>query len=261
LELIAEGPRMASHALTVRETREGGGRGMRSGASAQRQLIVEPKDRVLLQRGFVPFEPRKRLYAAAVGTPAGVHFAYDFETGALLHVWRGSFVDTFQMWDGRGNDQTAKPAGPSLTFNGKPAIALIEYAANGDWPDQPESLWSSQGYSLETDGTPVFLASLSELAIRDRIAPVAEGRGLSRTLQFKGKLPSWSAWVLLAEADTITPQPDGQGWIIGQREWYLDWPADAAQTAVVRTVNGKQQLAVPLTNPTLEKPVRYSIVW
>jgi hypothetical protein len=259
LELVAEGPEIATHTLTVRERPEGRGRGNRS--SATKQTLVEPKDRVVLQRGFVPFEPRKRLYAASVGTPAGVHFAYDFETGAVLRVWRGSFINAAEMWDGRGNDQTAKPDGPALTFNGKPAIALIEYAQNGDWPEQPEALWSSQGYVLEPDGLPVFLSTLSEISIRDRIAPADEGRGLIRTLQLKGKLPSWSTWVLLAEAGTITPQPDGNGWVIGAREWYLDWPSDSAQRPVVRTVNGKQQLAVPLTNASLEKPITYSIIW
>lgn len=260
-ELVAEGPGIAPHTVTVRESGEGrGGRGGRGGAAA-RQLIVEPKDRTLLQRGFVPFEPRKRLYAAAVGSPAGAHFAYDFETAAILHAWRGSFVDTFQMWDGRGNDQTAKPAGPALTFNGKPTIALIEYAANGDWPTQPESLWASQGYTLEADGTPVFLATLADLSIRDRIAPLGHGRGLTRTLHCKGRLPSWSTWVLLAEAETIIAQPGGHGWIVGEREWYLDWPAGAAVAPVIRTVNGRQQLAVPLNSAALDQPVTYSIVW
>ena len=102
---------------------------------------------------------------------------------------------------------------------------------------------------------------MSELAVRDRIGAAPEGKGLTRTLQMKGKLPSWSAWVLLAEAETITRQPDGSGWIIGAREWYLDWPSDAARQPVVRSVNGKQQLAVPLTGATLEKPITYSIVW
>ncbi len=261
-ELVAEGPGLAPHPLTVRESAEGrGGRGPRAAGAAPRQLLVEPKDRTLLQRGFVPFEPRKRLYAAAVGTPAGAHFAYDFETAAILHAWRGSFVDTFQMWEGRGNDQTARPAGPALTFNGKPTLALIESAATGDWPTQPEALWTSQGYTLEADGTPVFLATLADLSVRDRIAPLGHGRGLTRSLLFKGRLPSWSTWVLLAEADTITAQPGGQGWIVGAREWYLDWPAGAAATPIVRTVHGRQQLAVPLSAAALDKPLTYSIVW
>lgn len=256
LELLAEGPGIAPRTLTVRD---GGGRGGRGGSA--KQVRLDPTDRVLVQRGFVPFEPRKRLYAASVGTPAGVHYAYDFETGALLRAWRGAFLNTAEMWEGRGNDQTAKPEGPALTFNGKPEIALIEYAANGDWPDQPEPLWSSQGYILEGDGTPTFLSTLAEISIRDRISAAPEGKGLTRSIQLKGKLPSWSAWVLLAEAEKIVPQPDGNGWVVGAREWYLDWPADAARQPVLRTVNGKQQLAVPLTAGSLEKPIHYSIVW
>ena len=47
----------------------------------------------------------------------------------------------------------------------------------------------------------------------------------------------------------------------GAREWYLDWPSHATRQPVVRSVNGKQQLAVPLTGATLEKPITYSIVW
>lgn len=255
LELLAEGPGLALHALTART-----GTGNRGGSGAK-QLLVHAKERVVLQRGFVPFEPRKRLYAASVGTPEGIHYAYDFETAAVLRVWRGAFADTFEMWDGRGNNQLAKPAGPTLTFNGKPAIALLEYPQSGDWPDEPEPLWSSQGYTLEPNGQPVFLASLADLTVRDRIAPALEGRGLARTLQCGGRLPSWSAWVLLAEAATITRQPDGAGWIIGDREWYLDWPAGNVHQPIVRSRHGRQQLVVPLTAARLEAPINYTIVW
>jgi hypothetical protein len=260
-ELIAEGPGIAPHALTVREGGEtpAAGRGRRPAGNAK-VIAVEPADRILLQRGFVPFEPRKRLYAASVGTPAGVHYAYDFETGAILRAWRGPFINAADMWEGRGNDQLARPEGPALTFPGKPAIALIEYAASGDWPDQPDALWSPQGYTLEADGQPVFLSKLAGLSLTDRVAPAKDGRGLARTLHVKGSLPSWSAWVLLAEATAITPQPAGS-WIVGDREWFLDWPADAVQRPVLRTVNGRQQLAVPLTAALLEKPLSYSIVW
>jgi hypothetical protein len=254
LELLAEGPGIAPHAVTVRENRPG------RSAPAPKVVRVEPSERVMVQRGFVPFAPRKRLYAASVGTPAGVHFAYDFETGALLRAWRGSFLNTAEMWEGRGADQTAQPEGPALTFNGKPAVALIEYAARGDWPDQPEPLWSSQGYTLEADGTPVFLGRLAELTVRDRIAAVPDGKGLTRTLTLSGALPSWSTWVLVAEADTITAQPGG-GWVIGDREWYLDWPADVPPRAIVRTVGAKQQLAVPLTAANLATPLHYTLVW
>jgi hypothetical protein len=268
LDLFAEGPGIAPHALTIRDdtapspTKGGkGGKAAGKKAAPTKKLVVEPTDRVLLQRGFVPFDPRKRLYAASVGSPVGVHFAYDFETGTVLRAWRGSFLDTFAMWDGRGNDQTAVANGPALTFDAKPTVALIEYPANGGWPDQPDALWSSRGYTLEADGTPVFLSKLADIDVRDRIAAQPDGKGLTRKMELKGKLPSWSTWVLLADATSITPQPGGKGWIVGDREWFVDWPANSPQHPIVRTVDGRQQLAVALTAANLEKPITYSIVW
>ncbi|MEO6244442.1 MAG: family 16 glycoside hydrolase [Opitutaceae bacterium] len=269
LELFAEGPGIAPHALTVRDDNaapspkgpKGGKAGAKKASAASKKTVVEPKDRVLLQRGFVPFDPRKRLYAASVGSPTGVHFAYDFETATILRAWRGSFIDTSAMWDGRGNDQTAVANGPALTFHDKPTIAFIEYPSGGGWPDQPDALWSSRGYSLEADGTPVFLGKLADVDVRDRIAALPDGHGLSRRLELKGKTASWSAWVLLAESTSITPQPGGKGWIIGEREWFIDWPANAPQQPIIRSLNGKQQLAVALTTANLEKPIAYSIVW
>ncbi len=254
LELAAEGPGIARQWLTVREREE-------RRPPTPKPMPLDVKDRVLAQRSFVPYEPRKRLYAINVGTPAGVHFAYDFETGAILRVWRGAFLDTAEMWVNRGEPQLGKPAGPALTLNAKPNVALIEFGLASDWPNEPEALWSSQGYTLESDGLPVFLNQLSKLNLRDRIAPTADGRGLTRTLEAKGELASWSTWFLLADATKITAQPDGRGWIIGDREWYLDWPANSPVAPVVRTHNGRQQLAVPLTRATLETPITYTLVW
>jgi hypothetical protein len=165
------------------------------------------------------------------------------------------------MWHERGEPQLAKPMGPALTFNAKPAVVLVESPLTGGWPDQTDAMASSQGYTLEPDGLPVFKSALSSITIRDRIAPLADGRGLARTLTVGGKLTDWSTWVLLAEADSITPQPDGHGWVIGDREWYLDWPADPAHTPVVHVRGGKQQLVIRVTKAALEAPINYSLVW
>jgi hypothetical protein len=102
---------------------------------------------------------------------------------------------------------------------------------------------------------------LSGATIRDRIAPTADGRSLARTLTVGGKLTDWSTWVLLAEADTITPQPGGTGWIIGDREWYLDWPAGSVPTPVVHVRGGKQQLVIRVTKSVLDTAINYSLVW
>lgn len=254
MELIAAGPGIPEHTLTAIEERGGS-------APEDRTLPIRVGDEVVVQRSFVPFEPRKRLYGINVGTPSGRHFAYDFETGALLRVWRGEFLDARMMWKGRGNGQLGLPAGPALTLSGLPLLTLIEHGQNDRWPHEPEALWSSQGYKLGLDGLPVFLASLADLSVRDHIAPAKGEPGLTRTLTVSGRFSTWSTWVLLAEAGEISPQPDGSGWIIGDREWYLDWPANAAVTPVVRREGDRQLLAVPLTRAALDQPITYTLVW
>jgi hypothetical protein len=255
LEIIAEGPGLAPQPLTAREARAN------RNADNLKQILLEPSaDRVRMQRGFVPYEPKKRLYATSVGTPQGVHYAYDLESGALLRAWRGAWLDTVEMWEGRGEPQLAKPNGPALTLNAKPTVAFIENPRTAGWPETPDAMQSSQGYTLESNGQPVFLSTLSGLTIRDRIAPTADGKALARRLEFKGSLPSWEAQVLLAEGDSIKPQPTG-GWVVGDREYYIDWPADAVQQPAIRTVGDRQLLVVRLAKSTLEAPLSYSLVW
>jgi hypothetical protein len=258
LDVLVEGPGLPERSIMANDPRPAPS----PAALAKFQPIpVEPADgRVRTQRSFVPFEPRKRLYAINVGTPAGVHFAYDFETGAILRVWRGGFLDALDLWRGRAEDQVARPAGPALTFHAKPAVALIENPLSGGWPEAPEALQASQGYRLEADGLPVFHSTLASLTIRDRIAPLPDGRGLTRTLVIGGQTADWSSWLLLAEADTIIAQPHG-GWIIGDRQWYLDWPENAAQRPVIHRRGGKQQLVVRIAKTELDVPLTYQLVW
>jgi hypothetical protein len=138
---------------------------------------------------------------------------------------------------------------------------LIEYGQEDRWPDNPDPLWISKGYKIGADGIPTFRSKLADLSVQDRIVPVDGGKGLTRTIQVSGELSAWSTWVLLAEADTIQPQPGGKGWIIGDRLWYLDWPADATTTPVVRSKGGRQQLAVPISRAALDQPITYTIIW
>jgi hypothetical protein len=228
-------------------------------------ILVTPKDRVLLQRGFVPVGGALRLYACLVGTPAGVHYAYDFESGALLSVWRGEFADMVEIWGPRARNQTARPAGREVAVAAKPLIALFSnrpmIAFPQTWPEQPAPLYESLGYELEPDGQPVFLAKIERLAIRDRIAAEADGRGLRRTLEFSGALSPWETWLLLAEADTIAAHSGGRGWSAGAGEWTIEWSADSPHRPVVRAEGARQLLVLRLDRAKLHAPVEYLISW
>ena len=254
LDLLVEGPGIAARSVMANAPRT-------ATTKPPAALLLEPADgRVRMQRGFVPFEPKKRLYATNVGTPQGIHFAYDFEAGAILRVWRGGWLETTEMWEGRGESQLAKPTGPALTLDAKPTVTLIEHPKTSGWPDQPDVLSSSRGYALEANGLPVFRSTLAGLEITDRIAPSADGRGLDRTLSFAGTPASWESFVLLAEADVITAAPDG-GWVIGDRRYYIDLRKDSPHRAVLQQRHGRAQLVVRLNRFTLAQPLAYSLVW
>lgn len=232
--------------------------------TSAKRILLTPKDRVLVQCAFVPFEDARRLYACVVGTPAGLHYAYDFETGALHSVWRGAFVDMSEMWEGSGLNQVARPAGDEVPLTTKPLLAFFPdrlFAFPKIWPEQPEPLYASRGYELETNGQPVFLATLESLAIRDRIAPAADGRGLIRRLEFSGRLSPWETWVLLGEDETITPRADGKGWSALNRRWEIEWPATSNYRPVVRATGPRQQLVVRLDQAHLAEPVVYTFLW
>lgn len=222
-------------------------------------IRVEPTDRVLVQRGFVPWDPYKRLYACSVGSPAGLHFAYDFELGALLRLWRGGFLDTTEMWESRGEPQMARPTGATLDLLAKPSVALLEQPAVDGWPLSPGALFASDGYRLEPDGTPVFLSHLHSLNIEDRLVPASDQSGLVRTLVVSGRRSGWAAFVMLAESDTIKRVPEG--FVIGDRAWYLDWPDASPHKPVIHTVHDRQMLLVPVIDETLGTPLVYTLVW
>lgn len=225
-------------------------------------ILVSADERVRVQRGFVPFEPYKRLYACSVATPEGVNYAFDLETFSLLRVWRGEFLDTTEMWEGRGISQLAKPNGPALTLSGAPGVALLESAETNGWPVRPDPLYVPQGYRLEPDGTPVFRASLSGLRLESQIKPGKNGSSVTRTVRCQGSLPGWNCFLLLAEADEITASgPAGNRFMVGDHQWYLDFPEKSPHIPRILSRGGRQWLVVPLTKDTFEQPVSYSLVW
>lgn len=228
----------------------------------QKTLAVNPEGRVLVQCAFVPYDGNRRLYACLVGTPSGVHYAYDFDLGAPFLIWRGRFADMSGMWVGAAHDQIARPAENAIQLPLSPAFAMFParlFTLPESWPGQPEPLYRSHGYELERDGQPVFLASLEALVIRDRIAPAAVGRGLERTIAFSGRLSPWETWLLVGEASVFTTADNG--WIAEGDGWWIEWPAGTDIRPVIRNETGRQLLALKLETRHLSEPVRYTLCW
>ncbi len=85
-------------------------------------------------------------------------------------------------------DQEAHPAGPGFIIEGKPL--LFQFGDHDPrWPDRAPLNAASQGYRLEANGQPVFNYEFSGVTAEDRIAPLPDGSGLTRTPEVHRQTP------------------------------------------------------------------------
>jgi hypothetical protein len=259
LRLQVEGPGITRQWLLPAKTRP---------PAREISIPIEPESgRVRLQRTFVALDHSRRMYACFVGSPAGVHYAYDLERAAIIGVWRGGFFEGRDLWHERAEDQQAHPTGPGFLIEGRPL--LFQFGDHDQfWPTQPPQPSESRGYRLEADGQPVFRYFFSGITVEDRIAALPDGSGLNRKLVFGGKSYGRPTFALLAEDSTITPQPGGGGYIIGDREYYLDWPKDAPDQPVLRREGDRVQLLVRVPDPDADEETEigdrtctYNLLW
>jgi hypothetical protein len=250
LKLSVEGPGIPAQLLRP------GAAGPARGRTVN--IPVEPTDRIRLQRTFVTLPESRRMNAGFVGSPQGVHYAYDLDSAAVIGVWRGGFFEGRDLWHERAEDQEARPTGPGFQIEGRPL--LFQFGDHdAHWPIRPPPHAASQGYRLEPDGQPVFRYAFSGVTVEDRIAPLADGTGLVRTLQFSGKPRERDMWALLTEGSTITAQPGG-GYVIDDRKYYLDWPKGAPTQQLIRREGGRMQLLVRITDSG-PGTVTYNLIW
>jgi hypothetical protein len=251
LRLQVEGPGIATQWLLPPKERA---------PEREISIPIEPEGgRVRMQRTFVPLEKSRRMYATFVGSPVGVHYAYDFEQASIIGVWRGGFFEGRDLWHERAEDQQAHATGPGFWIEGRPLIFQF-----GDhdkfWPTEPPQPSESRGYRLEADGQPVFRYFFSGITVEDRIAALPDGSGLNRKLVFGGKSYGRDTWALLAEGSAITAQPDGSGYIVGDREYYLDWPKDSPGQPLLRREGDRVQLLLRLPESGTRE-YTYNLLW
>ncbi len=103
--LIVEGPTSPPHRLTAAPPRR----------TSPVIILVEAGPSSTILRGFVEHEGITYTHAVSVATPSGVHYNLDLATGAVLHMWRGPFLNAAGMWHNRGHDQLVQPLGSVLT--------------------------------------------------------------------------------------------------------------------------------------------------
>jgi hypothetical protein len=253
VSISVEGPGVERRSLTEDVPGFGGG--------PTDPIMVGPQAEPIVLRSFVRHRNTKRVYVASVADPRGVHYSYDLSQGTLLYVWRGPFLETTQMWHERGEDQTAEPMGSALTLPGAPSVARLPNA-QAPWPDSlSEAELHRDGYSLDTAGRPTFLYHVGDVSAEDVLRPDLDGLALHRELHLRGTASAGQGalFVQLAQAEHIVRQRDGS-YVVGDRSYYITLPT-SREKPILRHVNGRDELIVPVRFQRGDAVVAYNIVW
>ena len=223
---------------------------------------VEPQGEVALLRSFMRHRGEKHVYVMSVGDPTGVHYSYDLSRGSPFYAWRGPFIETTQMWDGRGEDQIAMPSGSVIDMADVPTLAFLS-DASAAWPDSiiDERQFTRKGFTLDKAGRPTFVSEMRGITIEDAIRPDADGATLRRELHLIAPASTSTEGlnVQLAQGKHIARQSDGS-YAVDDNSYLVVLPAGAAQPTI-RQQNGRDELLLPVRLDRGDARVAYSIVW
>ncbi|TXG38487.1 family 16 glycoside hydrolase [Seonamhaeicola maritimus] len=218
-------------------------------------IIVEPKDKPVMQRSFVNHEGEKHTHCISVGTPQGIHYSYNLATGSLLRVWNGSFLNTTHMWLARGFKQLGEPIGFSVTMHGDLEFASLE-EDNSPWPiPLIENKGVKQlGYELDASRMPSFSYQIEKTTISNSFTIPEGTRQLNKSITIsKGK----NLWHKLADGESIKELPDNT-YVINNESYYIDFTGNDLKP-IIRNIDGKDELLVEV--PKGDSTINYSIIW
>jgi hypothetical protein len=225
-------------------------------------IVLQAQTEPVLLRSFEWHRHLKRTTVLSVADPMGVHYSYDLAQGAPIYVWRGPFLETTQMWDGRGEDQISQPVGSVIDLPGVPTVAFLS-DANAAWPDSvtDERLFKRLGFQLDRTGRPTIRSQVRGITVDDVLRPDSSGPSLRRELHLHAPASASTdgLHVLLAQGKTIARQSDG-AYAVDDKSYFVMLPVGAAQP-VVREQNGRAELLLPVRFDRGEATVAYSIVW
>ncbi len=254
LSLHAEGPLLRQQPLHAH--------GLERNTRQKTPILVNVEGQPILQRAFFFHRDQKKTHCVLVGLPNRINYAVDLKTGSLLSAWEGDFVDVTEMWHERGEPQTAQPLGSPLELSDKPTFALLS-DRTAPWPDSvsfDKPYLQTQGYTLDTTGTPVFHYQLGETQVDDFYHSEPGDRVLVREISCRfGQAEADPVYCLLGEGERVETLPDGSYGIDGKR-YYLS--VDTKNVALrKRSDRGKEQLLATLTPQSTKATLQYTIVW
>lgn len=162
-----------------------------------------------------------------MGDPARLHYTYDLDNGSVAQIWKGDFLNTAPMWDDRG-DGSSRPRGPVLALDDiQTVVTKAELFDLQTSENDPVSGYKPIGYSIDTEGYPVFRHILTKtgVEVQDQVR-VISGESLKRTITFSNAGAAGNYIVRLATGKNIEKVDDGV-WVIDDKKYYIQTKANA----------------------------------
>ncbi len=222
---------------------------------AGNRLLVDPQ-RMPLIRSFMNLPDGTPLtHAVSVCHPSSVHYTFDLESGNLVQVWRGAFLDATPMWHFRG-DGHSRPLGAvrQVAPGYAPALARLP-SPDAPWPENTgEADFRFLQYQLDSNNNPTFSYESWGTKITDEIRAADDGRALTRTLAADGNVSN--LMIRVASGPSITAVDDRGLYIVGDRACYIriDDAGDARPR--IRQIGNSAELLLPAGDS-----VTYSILF
>ncbi|WP_139959065.1 3-keto-disaccharide hydrolase [Flavicella sediminum] len=249
-ELFVEGPKMQRFSVQYKEETKA------KKKKTMRFLVVEPTNKTVVQRSFLNHKETKRTHCISVGLPNKLNYSYDLETGSLLQVWSGGFLNATHMWHSRGEHQLGVPEGALVLMHGTLDFAYLENE-KAAWPSKVTDAMNfvQKGYALDANGNPEFTNELNGATFTNRFSCPTESRGFVRTV---GINSTEDVWHKLGAGEKITLLPDGS-YLINNESFFIDFSGNENLKPIIRTQGGLQELIVNI--PAGIQKITYSIIW
>lgn len=200
----------------------------------------------------LPDGPRV-VHAVSVSSEEKVHYTYDTDTGMIIQLWRGDFLDATPMWFSRG-DGSSRPVGMVLRL-GKPVLAIAKLpSAQSSWKqDTAGTGFRPKGYWLDNNEKPVFRYRTQGMMVTDATNVIPNGQGISREITIGN--PTQNVYVRLAEGAAIVETAKGM-YVVDNSSYYLRVDDSAGAKPVIRDTQGGKELIIPI-----QSKLKYSILF
>ena len=225
----------------------------------EKTLVLKVEKEPYILRCFSEFDNKVKSHSVAVGFPSQVHFLYDANSGSLLKVWRGEFVDAGPMWLGRGGGFFKTPS-KTKDISDAPTFASLQNK-NDFWPDSlnPAMNYRFKGYKLDKQKNPIFKYSVGNFQVEDQVLPSESKDGLNRSITINSTQNASGLYVLLAEGSDVRKSSKNVYTITG-RDFAIKLDESGGAKPVIRESNGGKELLLQLPSGS-QSIVKYSIIF